>query len=175
MEQHIQPIIYTVTASNMQYNCQNTTRGSFVATTWGYDTMKKITSIIIIVATIAVSLSGCILKYKYWYGNRPCDHPYSKWVSEDRLVSFSIDENGSGKGAILNGEESIAISVSIGPTTEIHIYPLESVDSESGIINADYLEYWNGDFKNQNKFSAVVKKTTFFNVGKKITFYRVYD
>lgn len=134
--------------------------------------MKKYMKKICVIFAIAITLmqSGCI--YKSWFGKRPCDQPNSEWISDDKSISFYIDQNGSGTGKMIIDKEPIDIHVAIGPATEINIYPLKETDD---LTYGEYLEYWIGTFNESDTFSATVKETTFFEVGDEISFYRIVE
>lgn len=127
--------------------------------------MKKYVCILLIAV---LCLNACA--YKSWYGKRPCDQPHTEWVSEDGLMCFATDENGAGTGSIEIEKEKINVYIGIGPATDIDIYAENLSDVYSG---TDKLEHWIGTFEKNNEFTAIVKETTYFNVGQKIKFYRV--
>ena len=142
--------------------------------------MKRLFCFMIAIAIIAVSLSGCWW-YKSYMGKRPCDQSNTKWISEDGQIYFWTDEHNYVSGEMLIGDETIDIYVGIGPATEINIHPLENVTPYDGKIGTGFhvtgeaVEHWIGDFDYNDQFTATVKRTTYFNVGDKITFYRVDD
>ena len=68
---------------------------------------------------------------------------------------------------IINGKE-IEILFLDGEGKNIHIFPIETKVRD---INDRY-ELWVGDFIQEDKFTVTVEKTTYFEVGQKITFYR---
>lgn len=111
--------------------------------------------------------------YKSWLGKRPCDQPNTNWATKDKTISFSIDKNGSGNGKIVIDGETVDIYIAIGPATQIDIYPIENVSGDNTYGN--YIEHWIGNFNRSNKFTATVKKTTYFEVDEKLTFYRIDD
>ena len=129
--------------------------------------MKKVLYFTIIV--VIVMLCGC--QYKEYFGNRPCDQPETKWVSEDGTIVFSVGENSLSTGTIQVGDTEIDVFISIGPATQIQVYPLESVDGNT--VNGFPFETWHGDFKHDNRFTATIEETTYFEVGERIVFHRV--
>lgn len=133
---------------------------------------KKFT-IVFFITFIILFVLYSVFFYKSYYGKRPCDQPYSQWISEDGQITFSIDENGAGTGVILIDNEKINIHIGIGPATEFKIYTLESV--KGNVRTERFFEYWVGDFREYDNFTATVKETTYFNVGDEITFYRIGD
>lgn len=138
--------------------------------------MKKILCFITAFTIISIMISGCGLKL--FAKNHPTTQPNTKWISEDGKISFCVDENGKATGKLIIDEKTIDIYVSMGSDdTYIRIVHLESV-----IRHPDYLEltevpfeFWVGHFYNKDFFTATVKRTTYFNVGDEITFYRVDD
>lgn len=126
-------------------------------------------AVFFLIFIIVVVLYGM---YINWYkGNRPIDQPNKKWVSEDGSIKLSTDENQRTTGSmIINGKE-IEILFLDGEGKNIHIFPIETKVRD---INDRY-ELWVGDFISEDKFTVTVEKTTYFEVGQKITFYRVED
>ncbi len=102
----------------------------------------------------------------------PTDQPGSKWASEDGKISFKIEGVANvGYGTMLLEDGSlidIQFYASSGTGKEIFI----SIPVDNGEAVKD-IEIWRGDFKHKDRFTATVKKTTYFEVGQKITFYRV--
>lgn len=129
--------------------------------------MKKIRLSFVFILTLILMfcLSACL---KEIVVNRPADQPYSKWISEDKAIYFETDKNGAGYGTLTVGDEVIDIHFATGCARVINIYIME--DDESG----DLIESWTGNFKKEDRFTATVtKKTTYYEMGEKIVFYRV--
>lgn len=139
--------------------------------------MKRI-FLVIMAMIVTVMLTGS-LRYCAVQRNRPVDQPGSKWRSEDGSIYFEVgdwsSESLAGIGKMKIGEEeTLDIYVATGLGSDIVIYPLENVTPE-GVVKLPYIEYWIGDFHRKDRFTATVKKTTYFSVGEKVKFYRVDD
>lgn len=140
--------------------------------------MKKVYKLMCCCATffiifiIAVVLYGvCINWYK---GNRPCDQPGTEWVSEDGSIKIHVDENQQATGSMnINGTE-IPFILELGSGKMMWIDSIEAKD-RLGLYPEETYEKWIGDFIWEDKFTVTVEKTTYFEVGQKITFYRVDD
>ena len=141
--------------------------------------MKKVYKLMCCCATffiifiIAVVLYGvCINWYK---GNRPCDQPGTEWVSEDGSIEIYVDENQYATGSMnIKGTEIPFIFSGEIRGEIIDIYAIEAKGRE-GLYPEERYETWRGNFKRKDKFTVTVEKTTYFEVGEKITFYRVDD
>ena len=121
----------------------------------------------ILSAILMFSLSACL---KEKVVNRPVDQPYSKWISEDETIYFETNENGAGYGTLKTSDGSIDIYFATGRAKVIDIYRMVG-GKPNGLI-----ERWEGDFKKDYMFIAVVsEKTTYYQKNEKITFYRVDD
>ena len=132
--------------------------------------MKRFFCFMITLVIIIVLLSGC----KGFRKNSPSGQPSTKWISEDGQMFFIVDENGDAFGEMLIDNETIDIYVGMGmDTTDIDITHLESKIGNS--VTEISFEHWIGDFDFNDHFTATVKRTTYFHVGDKITFYRVDD
>ena len=133
--------------------------------------IRKAICILIAFASMLLSLSGCF--YKSWLGKRPCDQPGTVWISEDKRITFWI-EDGAGIGTIANDGKIINILFAIGMAADITVYPLEN--DQNGFVEMPYIERWSGSFRQKNKFTAKVDTTTtYFSLGDEIVFYRVDD
>lgn len=143
---------------------------------WGDYLMKRILCFMIIPVIISMSLSGCWW-YKSFQKNIPIEQPNTKWISENKQVTFWVDENGHVTGIIENGDDKISVYFGMGVSDIIDIYLLENVkpneDGSGDIVTGPILEYWIADYAHYDHFTATVERTTYFHVGEKITFYRV--
>ncbi len=134
--------------------------------------MKKFFLFVTSIVIITSMLTSCLF-YKSWFGKRPWDQPNTNWATEDNTITFSIDENGFGTGKIVIDGETVDIHIAKGDAIEIVIDPLENVIGD--YVYGDSIEYWAGDFYRSDRFTATVEKTTYFEVGEKLTFYRIDD
>ena len=124
-------------------------------------------SLLLIIIGFIIGLTSCIREITV---NRPSDQPFTKWVSEDGLISFETNKNGAGEGTFKTPDGTIDIYFATGPANVIYILRME--DGE----NVEQLEWWHGSFKKKNMFVAkVTEQTTYYELGQKIKFYRVDD
>ncbi|CDM67737.1 putative membrane protein [Clostridium bornimense] len=110
-----------------------------------------------------------------WYkGNRPCDQPSTEWVSEDGSIKIHVDENQQATGSMNIKGTEIPFIFENGPGERVWIYSIEA-KGRLGLYPEEEYETWMGNFNREDKFTVTVEKTTYFEVGQKITFYRVDD
>lgn len=130
--------------------------------------MKKLLVILICFVSV-ISLLGC--RYREYYGRTPCDQPNTTWISEDERIIIKIDANQQGIGNLILDDKKVDfIFITAGPT--IYLYMPEAKD-RLGLYPEEQYEYWYGEYKYDNQFTATVIETTFFTKGNTITFYRV--
>ena len=126
---------------------------------------------------LLICLFGVVLYGMYinlYKGNRPCDQPGTEWVSEDGSIKIHVDENQQATGSMnINGTE-IPFILELGSGKMMWIDSIEAKD-RLGLYPEETYEKWIGDFIWEDKFTVTVEKTTYFEVGQKITFYRVDD
>ena len=138
--------------------------------------MKRIICFTITLVIILITLTGCWW-YKSFQKNIPIEQPNTKWISENKQVTFWVDENGHVTGIIENGDDIISVEFGMGITTDILIYFLENVkpneDGSGDIVTGPILEHWSTEYDHYDHFTVTVERTTYFHVGDKITFYRV--
>lgn len=140
--------------------------------------MKKVYKLMCCCATffiifiIAVVLYGvCINWYK---GNRPSDQPGTEWFSEDESIVIHVDKNNQSTGSMIIGGTEIPFLFLDGQGEVIYIYSIDARNRDV-LYPEDKYETWMGSFNRKDKFTVTVEKTTYFEVGQKITFYRVDD
>lgn len=146
--------------------------------------MKRIIYILLIITICSIFLCGC---YKDYYGRRPVDQKNTTWESEDGHLHFVVDKSGSGYGELIINDDKIKIEFVTGLGTTIWIYIVEEnkeiidIPNSKGEIVGQYevrneenkIEYWVGDYKNTNTFTATVEETTYFKPGQKIKINRI--
>ena len=68
------------------------------------------------------------------------------------------------------------IYIGEGParSVDMYIHPID-VLKDSAIAENNFYEYWTCSYKSKEKFVATAVDTTFFDVGQKITFYKVSE
>ncbi len=99
----------------------------------------------------------------------------SKWLSSDKKIELVIKsdyDHDSFCNISFDTGENKCFYLSFDMGCGLELYD-ESVISDDVIHGYDRYEHWNCSFINRRKFVATVEKTTFFEVGQKITFYRV--
>ena len=127
---------------------------------------------------ILICLFGVVLYGMYIYryeGKRPSDQPDTEWISEDGSIEIYVDENQHATGSMnIKGTEIPFIFSGEIRGERIWIYAIEAKD-RLGLYPEEEYETWRGNFKRKDKFTVTVEETTYFEVGQKITFYRVDD
>lgn len=114
-------------------------------------------------------LPGCL--NRIGFGNRPCgSQPNTTWISEDGNIMFYIDPDYQAKGILLHGDEVINFLFYQDATLEMWLTPLWS---ENGSAEDYAFENWYSEFLFfEDRFTAEVIKSTFFEEGDRITFHR---
>ena len=105
---------------------------------------------------------------------RPCGQPNTKWISEDKTIEFTVNENNLATGKIILDGETINFYMANDTGAGMHLFPIEVLE-DSVLDTNDEQEYWLCNYKSRKEFTAIVKKTTFFSIGKRIKFHRVDD
>ena len=99
--------------------------------------------------------------------NRPRNFPNTTWQTEDGKLTFTVDEQGRATGVIRvpegDGTRSIPVIFDDTAHTTIRIAPLEA-----GERVGCYIEIWEGDYDDPDRFTAKPLKTTYFKKGKTI-------
>ena len=99
--------------------------------------------------------------------NRPRNFPNTTWQTEDGKLTFTVDEQGRATGVIRvpegDGTRSIPVIFDDTAHTTIRIAPLEA-----GERVGPYVEIWEGDYDDPDRFTAKPLKTTYFKKGKTI-------
>ena len=99
--------------------------------------------------------------------NRPRNFPNTTWQTEDGKLTFTVDEQGRATGVIRvpegDGTRSIPVIFDDTAHTTIRIAPLEA-----GERVGRYIEIWEGDYDDPDRFTAKPLKTTYFKKGKTI-------
>lgn len=133
---------------------------------------------------ILLSVCGCAYDFQEnkhrLLNNRPIAQPNTMWVSTDGRIKFVVEEKYTSQdewymcctGEMLFDDGVDYVEVVFGSGPDIRIVPKENRD-ENQILSSDYLEYWIGDFEYPDRFTATVKRSTYFNEGDEIEFYRI--
>lgn len=136
--------------------------------------MKKIIALFCSVMMIVLLFSACATPAIYYWS--PQVQPNTKWVSEDGTIEFTVSDVeyvgfGDVTGTLTVDGQTVEFVVDFivsGPN--MFLCPIDLVDNPYSI----YSEYeeWVCTYR-PKRFVAVVEKTTFFEVGQEIEFYRV--
>ena len=138
----------------------------------GVRKIKKFITILSSILLVIFILFVFLYSYAHIYeGNRPIDQPDKRWVSEDGDIMLYTDKTQRTTGSMIIDGKEIEILFRDGEGKNIYIFPNETKVQD---IKKCY-ELWVGDFILEDEFTITVKKTTYFKVGQKITFYRVDD
>ena len=99
--------------------------------------------------------------------NRPRNFPNTTWQTEDGKLTFTVDEQGRATGVIRvpegDGTRSIPVIFDDTAHTTIRI-----ALCEAGERVGSYIEIWEGDYDDPDRFTAKPLKTTYFKKGKTI-------
>ena len=130
--------------------------------------MKKILCVAIYITVIILMFSGC--QNPIIAARRPTGQNNTKWVSEDGVLTFYVDENYTATGIYAGSDKHINLYLVTDYGTGMHVYPMNWIDAT---LDPEYrYELWDCDFKSKTRFVATVIETTFFEVGQEITFIR---
>lgn len=99
--------------------------------------------------------------------NRPRNFPNTTWQTEDGKLTFTVDEQGRATGVIRipegDGTRSIPVIFDDTAHTTIRI-----ALCEAGERVGPYIEIWEADYDDPDRFTAKPLKTTYFKKGKTI-------
>lgn len=132
--------------------------------------MKRILILIPILLLVLLTCSAC--ENPIVSKRKPCNQPNTKWKSEDGSIVFTVDSNHYSTGTMIVDNDVIEFSMVNTMGTGMCLFAPEVLDTKVDTEEDEY-EYWECSFKNKKKFIATVERTTYFNIGDKITFYRV--
>ena len=115
-------------------------------------------------------------RQRWYHGKRPVDQPGSVWVSEDSNITIIVGSDDVFRDSyaiVKNGDETITFLCAFsGITTELELCSTDA--REDGLTSTDEIyERWYGEVIFSDRFTATVEKTTYFEEGQKIKFYRV--
>ena len=138
--------------------------------------MKKKWIIFIIALVCVIILTPFIFGKMYHISidNIPTSQKNTTWISEDKTIVFSVNENYDVAGYLYDDEHNkIEFFLTIGRDMNVHLYPISVLD-EDYIRESERFEYWKcGYFLNEDKFVAKVEESMYFQKGERITFYKV--
>jgi len=103
---------------------------------------------------------------------RPCSQPNTKWMSEDKKIVFTVDDNNHAMGEMFLDGGTIGFYMTNDMGSGMHLFDLSVIDTAVETTENEY-EYWICSYKSKKEFIAIVKKTTYFDVGEKIVFHRM--
>ena len=127
---------------------------------------------IITIFIMSILLVCCSCRNPTFIKRKPCNQPNTNWESENGLIKFSVNSNGNAVGKFEGNDEIVEFYLVNDTGSGIHVFPINVLEKDI-IDTNDQLEYWLCSYKSKRKFIATVKETTYFEVGQKITFYRV--
>ena len=102
------------------------------------------------------------------YTRNPTAQYNTKWISDDKSITFSVDNNGNATGTMILDNQVLKFCL-YSDVSGIYIYTLD----QDGNKSENMCESWLGSYKSKKKFVATVKETTYFQVGQKMTFYQI--
>ena len=149
-------------------------------TKWQIRREKRENKILFTIYAVLLGLfciSFVIFSRVRWYdGQRPVDQPGSVWVSEDSNITIVVGSDDVFRDSyaiVKNGDETMTFLCAFnGITTELELCSTDA--REDNIISTDEIyENWSAKVIFSDRFTATVEKTTYFEEGQKIKFYRV--
>ena len=135
---------------------------------------------VVLVIFFTILILGFILcflmfsRVRWYHGKRPIDQPGSTWISEDSTITLIVSNEYLGPDYLIIKveDEMVTFEFTIGPSTQLIAYPIDAAE-DGGISSDEIYEVWDGNYIFSDRFTATVEKTTYFEVGQKIKFYRV--
>ena len=147
---------------------------------WGKIVKKKtlLTLLISVSAIILLVIIVCltflvinVCRYRSYLELRPSSQKNTTWSSEDNQILLHIDESGKGK---LTFEENGSVIECYFVSEQGYcasVYDIEALENNRlGLYPEEYYERWAYSKTTKDSFTIVVEKSTFFEVGDKITF-----
>ena len=98
----------------------------------------------------------------------PVSYPGSTWTSEDGSITFVSVQHGRCEIKTEDGVVEFEITATL--EGDLFLYP--PGPEEIYYFDDPRIERWNWLYRGSNKFIAVVEKSTYFEKGTKIVFYR---
>lgn len=146
--------------------------------------MKRNVCLIITIAFILSTFSACMFS-RIMYERiierineemdwKATSQPNTHWVSSDGTINFYVDSNRKATGTMLVNGERMEIYMNEGQlrSSEMNIYTIDILSKERIEIEDKY-EHWVCSYESESMFVATVEKTTFYEIGQEIVFYRV--
>ena len=120
---------------------------------------------LIIVAIILVFVFSS--RYEPYFYTRPTAQRSSVWISENGEILLRVNEKGNGTLSFKQNGTIIEYDYVDGKNYRSEIYHLTDMRT-----SGNHYETWKYTKVGNDKFTIEVEKTTFFEVGQQITFYR---
>jgi hypothetical protein len=117
----------------------------------------------------------CLLCSRYPVFHKiPDDQPGSVWVSEDSTMTLMISDEDLGTNYLTAkvGNETLTFACRFGMSSSFHLCSID-VAEDNLISPNEIYENWSAKVIFSDRFTATVEKTTYFEEGQKIKFYRV--
>lgn len=133
--------------------------------------MAKRAKTIGLTIVIIIILNAC--SYSATYKWKISSQLNTQWVSDDKTITFNVNDNYLITGTMEINGEVIEVYVATEPQAGngLHIFPINVINNERRSTEDEY-EYWTCSYQSEKEFVATVKESSFYNVGEKIVFYR---
>ncbi len=132
--------------------------------------MKKKLKICIVILLVVLTCSAC--ENPFTYARKPTNQPNTTWVSSDETIVFTVSSTCDTTGQMVVNGEVVEFCLTTYPGSVMNLYDTVVLDTNIETPESRY-EQWTCSYKSKAFFIATVKDTTFFEVGKEISFYRV--
>lgn len=140
--------------------------------------MYKKVALLFAVLAITFNLCGCIKPSPEETDKMPTNFLNSVWENEDGSCTINIVEEPEhpgyplATGIIRTYSGDVPVLVGFSPFKVIDICPIEYINGDSIPYSAK-LEHWDAKYKSEEEFIALVRETTYFNVGQRMVFHRI--
>ena len=132
--------------------------------------MKKNLIISAFLLLVVLMCSACQNPFVYF--REPCGQPETEWMSSDGSIVFSVDSTGTATGQMVVDGKTVDFYLSTDMGSGMHLYAPEVMETNLETQENEY-EYWLCSYYSKNRFSAIVKETTYFETGEVLIFNKV--
>ncbi len=131
--------------------------------------MKRTYICLLYAIIIILTLSGCVPPE--WVQYHPTAYPDTIWATADNRVVIEIEDFDGGyiRGYITTEDETKEVFFNLPKRPDICVKTKEQINTS----DAECLECWEAQTPEKDKFIVNIVKTTCFNVGDVLTFYKV--
>lgn len=131
-----------------------------------------VVAVIVFLALLAEILIGIVIVLRIVMSSTNVENQIgSKWISEDGLIEFVVQEDGDGLGVMNVDGEILDIELHLGSSiAHINVY---SVNDSKDVLTRKCIESWEEGDQTSTSFTVTVRYTTYYEEGQIIVFNRV--